>query len=523
MRKVPRHYQAKAIEQTLSCIKGFDKQTKKNPLIVMPTGSGKTIVISEIVNSLYNDGYSVLVLSHTQEIIEQDAEAIEEVVGHTVGIYSSGLGEKSIERITVAGIQSAYRSVDDFRHFDVVIVDEAHSISFQSETMYFKFLKEVGRIRIGLTATPFRTGSGPIFGRDDSTPFDYVSSNWGSKKNYLLLESQGYLCPLISKRTDLEMDTAGIRMIGGDFSEKELSDKFDREPVTNSAIKEIIAAGVNRKRWLIFAIDTKHADHIAEVLVRSGIKASVVHSKMGDYGLDRSKVLSDFHDGLIQCVVNVNVLTTGFDCPLIDLIALLSPTASPVKHVQSMGRGARISDGKENCLVLDFAGNVSRCGMIYDPVVKVKGKGASGEPVTKSCEKCNTICHAAVKFCTECGFEFKFRHNLSPTHVDRASIAEGVPTWLNVNDVKYIVRSNKGRPDVVKVQYDCYGVDINEVVCIEHRGFAKALADHWVSQRGGRPCSTVHEFMVQSRNFKKPKRIKVKKVKVYYDVVDFIL
>ena len=145
---------------------------------------------------------------------------------------------------------------------------------------------------------------------------------------------------------------------------------FDREEITKAIVKEIMNVGKNFNKALIFAIDIDHAEHIAEVLLQSGETAYVVHSKMGDK--NRDNVVKMFKDGRIRYLVNVNILTTGFDAPDIDLICLLRPTKSPVLHVQSIGRGLRVHPSKTYTMVLDFAGNTERLGPINNITIRKK-------------------------------------------------------------------------------------------------------------------------------------------------------
>ena len=344
--------------------------------------------------------------------------------------------------------------------------------------------------------------------------FDDVVIDYCTREKFNQLVDEGYLSKLTTKRTELEMDTSGINLVGGDFNEKQLSDRFDREVVTNAAIKEIIAAGVKRKKWLIFAIDIDHAEHIAEILIRNGIPTAPVHSKME---MDRDSTLEKFKNDRYKCVVNVNILTTGFDAPDIDLIAMLRPTSSPVLHVQTLGRGSRISDNKTDCLVLDFAGNTARLGPINDVLVlKVKKGEGGGEPITKTCPDCDSILPPALKICPDCGHKFKFEHHLSANAANVQIMDDGKAHWLPVTGVSYEPNIKIGSPGSIKVIYDCCGRKVNEYVCIMHKGFAKHKADHWVKFRGGEPCNSIEEFIEQAESLNKPKEILVQKKQKYY-------
>lgn len=514
-----RHYQREAVTETLKYLR---YQKGKHPVICLPTGSGKSLVMADLIKKLraiYK--CKILILSHVKEILKQNVATIEKHCGEKVSVYSSGIGRKEVGDITIAGIQSAYRHPELFEDSRVVLIDEAHTVNPEEGTMYATLFQALGNhTRVAVTATPFRLGSGYIYDDTADTLFDSTVIDYCTREKFNQLVDEGFLSKLTTKRTELEMDISGIKLIGGDFNEKQLSERFDRSAVTNAAIKEILAAGVNRKKWLIFAIDIDHAEHIAEVLIRNGIPTVPVHSKMKDSGFDRDASLDGFNNtDKYRCVVNVNILTTGFDNPNIDLIAMLRPTSSPVLHVQTLGRGSRIAEGKLDCLVLDFAGNTARLGPINDVLVKkVRKTLGDGEPITKTCPSCNSILPPSLKVCPDCGHKFKFEHGLSAHAANVEIMDDGKAHWVPVSSVTYEANMKIGAPSTVKVIYNCQGRKVNEFICVEHKGFAKHKADHWVKFRGGERCHRVADFMLQRDNIAVPKEILVQKKGKYYTV-----
>ena len=472
---IPRHYQLEAINKTLHYLNTKDG----NPIIALPTGSGKSLVLAEIASALNLLGDSVLIVSHVKEILEQNAKAIREQLSIEPAINSSMLGRREIGNITIAGIQSIYRNPEYFDDFKYVIIDECHLVSDRPESMYMQLISGMNSPRvIGLTATPFRLGTGYL--HTSSGIFTDISCDWTSKERFQQLIDENFLCKLTTKRTDLEMDTSGIKLVAGDLNEKQLAERFDRDKVTNEAIKEILAAGKYRSKWLVFAIDIAHAEHIAEQLIRCGIPTAPVHSRMDQAGFDREATIDGFKNGKYKCVTNVNILTTGFDHPGVDLIAMLRPTNSPILHVQSLGRGGRVSPGKRNCLVLDFAGNTVRLGPVNDVLVQKAKKGdKEGEAITKTCPDCDEILPPAVRICPECDFEFHFEHHLSSLATTAEVVDDGKFHWVKVSDVKYTANTKVGAPSSVRVDYKYQGGKVSEYICIEHTGFAKHKADHW--------------------------------------------
>lgn len=497
----------------------YMKYPHRHPLFAVPTGGGKSLMIADACRIIkeQNRDAKIIILSHVMEILEQNHKAIENHLKRIIGIYSSGVGLKRKSDIMVAGIQSVWRIAEEFKGYTHIIIDEAHSISKDQGTMYGAFFGACKGQRIGYTATPFRLRDGYIYGAGKQ--FTELAYDLTSKEGFVNLISQGYLCKLLSKGTEMKLDTSGIKIVAGDFSEKEMSGKFDKLSVTNRAIDEIIRRGHDRKKWLIFAIDINHAEHITEALLRKGYLSNVVHSKMGD---NRKRVIADYKAGKYRALVNVNVLTTGFDDPSIDLIALLRPTQSPVIHIQTIGRGLRICDGKPNCLILDFAGNISRLGPINDVVIKEKGKGASNvDPVMKECPNCFELVYPSVRICPVCQHEFVFKVNIVGEASDTKVIANGEKeeSFYVVNETFYSKVTRAGSPSMVKVTYMCGSKQFNEWLCVEHTGYAKTKADHWIKFRGGNRCNTADEALEICKTLKQPKRIRVVR-KGKYPVVE---
>ena len=495
----------------------------KHPLIAVPTGGGKTVILAEVISQAINKwpNTKILVLSHVREILEQDYESIKFHTKLDVGMYSAGLDKREKHQVTVAGIQSVHRIANEFADYNLIIIDEAHLIPPGDDSMYRRFFKGIKNPRyFGLTATPFRLGAGYIYGQEDSIFTDLIY-DLTSRKKFNQLISDGFLCNLKVQATDLELDTNNIKTVAGDFDNKQLSQTFDIKSITKRAVKEIIKSGKSYKKWLIFAIDIEHAENIAEELTANGIITMVIHSKME---FDRATVIRHYKSGTFRCIVNVNVLTTGFDDPSIDLIALLRPTKSPVIHVQTIGRGLRIAEGKDHCLIMDFAGNTQRLGPINDIVPHKKGKGQKGgEPPAKVCPECKAIHHPITKICEFCGHVFKFKTALESKSGKHDVLASSEPYWTKVDAVVYALHKKANTPDMVRVTYNCGLLKYVEYVCIEHKGYAKHRAQYWLQFRGASPTdtTTAKDVVRESGSIKNPGRIRVDKSKKYPAIIDY--
>jgi DNA repair protein RadD len=417
----------------------------------------------------------VLILSHVQEILKQDFDALNKYMPFgTTGLYSAGLKSREVAQFTVAGIQSVYR-MDCFNEHRLVIVDEAHLIPPSGEGRYRTFFANNPDARVvGLTATPYRLGLGML--TDDL--FDKIVY----EKDILELIDAGYLCPLTSKATEQKMNTRNVKVTAGEFNAKDMSDKFDVESITKHIIQELLVHKETRKHWLIFAIDIDHAEHITAELKKAGVTAACVHSRMD---IDRGDVLDLYKAQGFQALVSVECLTTGFDAPNVDLIALLRPTMSPVLHVQMIGRGLRVFPDKENCLVLDFAGNVARLGPInmVKPPKKMREVGGGAAP-TRECPTCGEIVHISSAVCTCCGYEFPRAQKLAPRADNTDVIRRDHKYTTDVMSTYYTIH-NKAKGGVcMKVVHRISAFkDIYEYVDFEGGQYAAYKARYWWSRR----------------------------------------
>lgn len=522
-----RWYQEKSSALTFQF---WRKNPNKHPVIAIPTGAGKSLIIADLIYQAHSKWQvEILVLSHRKEILTQNQSILLEYLKQCgliadIGIYSAGLKEKRKGDITFAGIQTVYRNPDLFKNVKLIIIDEVHLISpnTNGETMYQKFINSIPSAKcVGLTATPYRLGSGYIVGVDHL--FDEIIFDLTSKANFNRLVREGYLTKLISKRTETELDAEGIRTIGGDYAEKDLALKFDKYEITNAAINEIMRVAGNYKKWLIFAINIKHAEHIVEELNKHKIVAAPIHSKMD---MDRGPLIQAFKDGRIQALVNVNILTVGIDVPDIDLIVFLRPTKSPVLYVQSAGRGLRVAPGKNHCLVLDFARVIQTLGPINDVQVLKKKRGKKGDPVVKTCPECNTLHHPLVKICDQCGHKFEFKVKITGSSSDQNIVAKTGDHKYTVDKIFYHKHEKRNAPKSLKVTYQCGLLIFNEWICIEHSGYAKHLAINWLKFRLDPNIDipeTVDDALLLANNgmLKIPSEIVVKEDSKYPQIIDY--
>jgi DNA repair protein RadD len=402
-----RKYQRDAIDDVYR----WASKNKGHPCLEMPTGSGKSHIIAQLCIDAVQASPEcrILMLTHVKELIEQNAEKIlQHWPNAPFGIYSAGMRRHDLaKQITFASIQSVQRRADQIGHIDLVIVDEAHRISHKQEGGYRKLIDALTAINpalrvVGLTATPYRLGHGYI--TDEPALFSQIIKPDNASIERLI--TGGYLAPLRSKFTDHKLSVDGVHKRGGEYIESELQAAVDTTDNNIKIVDEVIARAGDRKSWLFFCVGVNHAHRIAALLRERGVSSGCI---TGDTPKAKREMLIDqFKTGKIRAMTNANVLTTGFDHPDLDLIAMLRPTLSTSLYVQMAGRGMRIKSHTDDCMVLDFAGVVQTHGPITDVRIKSKGPGKEGEgdAPAKPCPECHEIVHLSVMTCPACGYKF---------------------------------------------------------------------------------------------------------------------
>ncbi len=399
-----RDYQQRAIDDLYAW---FDSGNTGNPCLVMPTGSGKSHVIAAFCQDVLRRWpyVRILMLTHVKELIKQNANKMLQYWPNApLGIYSAGLSKREIgNRITFAGIQSVRKKTDLLGHIDIIIVDESHLISHKKQGGYRDLVAALRAENpnvcvIGLTASPYRLGHGYI--SDGEGIFDELLE----PVTIFELIDRGFLAPLHSKITDERFDTSKVKKRGGEFIEKDLQAAVNTDAHNAHVVDETIALAGDRKAWLIFCAGVDHSYAIADALNARGIPTATVVGSTPE--TERDAILQDYMAGKYRALTNANVLTTGFDYPDIDLIAMLRPTMSPGLYLQMAGRGMRPKSHTDHCLVLDFAGNVAKHG----PITAINPPGSKGdgggEAPVKLCDNCNELVHISLRACPVCGFEF---------------------------------------------------------------------------------------------------------------------
>lgn len=544
---IPRDYQEACHAATWNYL---HEHPGKNPLVVEPTGTGKSLQMAMLIWHLLRayPQTRIMNVTHVKELVESNYQ---ELLGlwpaAPAGVYSAGLGSRDHRsQVTFAGIMSVAKKAALFKHIDFVLVDEAHTISDNDRATYNRFIAELRKVNpnlvvIGYTATPFRMKSGLLV---DGELFDDVCFDLSDGEAFVWLIEQGYLIRPVPRDPGFQLDSDAIGIVAGDFDNKQTSQALRDQDILERAVDAMIAIGEEqgRKAWLHFCQSTEDAELVADMFTYKGYPHEAVHSKRAD----RDEVLKAFRAGGLRGVTNMDILTTGYNQKNIDMLGILRLTRSPGLWGQIVGRGTRpvyapgfdlttqegrlqsiLASPKQTCLVMDFVGNTERLGPINYPRIPARRKtaGASVEMVRK-CPECLTYSHISRKVCDECGYEFPPPERLQ----DAASTSElvsGSPAldltkqpppkeYVVAGVHRMIAMRHKGRggkPDTMRVDYFCGLNRYSTWVCFEHpaNSFPRRKAEEWwKSHDGPGPAPTdIDEAVAVVASLTKPKWIKV--------------
>ncbi len=382
-----RPYQQEAVDAT---IKHFRKSNEA-AVIVLPTGAGKSLVIAELARLARR---KILVLTHVKELVEQN-HAKYQSYGLTGGIFSAGLKRRESEhQVTFASVQSVSANLDQFQHeYSLIIIDECHRVSGEDTSQYQRIIEQLREKNpalkvLGLTATPYRLGMGWIYKyhyrgfvrSEDDKPFQHCI--YELPLSYMI--HRGFLTkPDLVDAAVAQYDFSALAQNSfGEYAEKDVNQLLSKhQRVTRSIIEQVMEQAAKRKAVMIFAATVDHAKEITGYLPASQTALITGATDLKT----RDDLISHFKQRQLKYLVNVSVLTTGFDAPHVDFIAILRPTQSVSLYQQIVGRGLRLDEGKTDCLVIDYAGNNVN---LHHPEVGEKKPNPDSEPVQVFCPGC---------------------------------------------------------------------------------------------------------------------------------------
>lgn len=509
---IPRWYQLEAIDAIFHY---YMNGGKGNPIIALPTASGKSIIpaifIERVMKQWVNQRF--LVITHVSVLITQNSNKMLEVWANApIGIHSAGLKKRDIlAPIIFGGIQSMIKVAEAFGHRDIIFVDECHLVSQEENSQYLKFFAIMRKINpnvriIGLTATKFRMGQGLL---TDDGVFTDIIYDMTDLEGFNKLLNEGYLSPLVPRPTAIKLDTTNVDIQRGEFVQSQLQHEVDRAEITWKALQETVYFGQNRKSWLIFASGIEHSNHIAEMLGKLDIECASVHSKQSpEYN---NKALKAHKNLELRAISSFSKLTTGLDHPAVDLIDDLRPTMSVVLHIQKYGRGMRLYPGKSNCLVLDHANNIPRLGCVNDPIIPNKKGNKTGDIPVKICEGCGCYNHISARKCNMCGKSFEFQVKIIKTATTNEIIKTPEALQIEYFDVDHVIyrkRQKLNNPEYIETTYFSGLNNFKEFVFPQSKN--RSFFANWWRQRSTREVPANAQEALQFMNeLRRPKKIRV--------------
>jgi DNA repair protein RadD len=461
---VLREYQNEADEAVLaSLVRG------EHPVVRMPTGSGKSLCIAELCRLLPG---RILVATHRKRLLQQNSAQLTKLlgIGEDIGIYSAGLQQRdTAQRVIFGGVASIYRrmhELQDAGNFNYVIVDEVHLVPPRSVTnsMYAQVFQGIDPMAcqlIGFSATPSRMGV-PVWGAGQWFSHLAVDISMASL-------TPEYLCPLVGVLTAADADLSGVRIAKGEFVQADASQAMSEESVAKAALDEACLLAAQRQHWFLFTCDQAHSRLVANLLADRGISAAVVISDQES--AENDAALAAFEAGEVRALVSVSMLTTGIDVPHLDCIILLSPTMSKERLIQELGRGTRQAQGKENCLVLDYASNLDR----HAPLEELAQVQRTEQRIERDSRRAD---------------EAKAREEKERQARHQTSVFTSAPETYRVTAQRIEVRPSKKYPDqsIVQVSYCCptrmAGRWVSLWLCPTYPGYPRRLAEAHFTRRG---------------------------------------
>jgi len=385
-------------EQCIAGLRGAFARGFRAPLLVSPTGSGKTVMFSYLCGRLQSAGKRVVVLVHREELIEQVSRTLT-AFGVKHGIIAAGCYYDRRLLVHVASVFTLVKRLASVEKPDYVIADEAHHAIAASS--WGKVIEAWLTRTIGVTATPCRLsgeGLNEVFDEMVLGPTVAELIDAGALSDYRLFAPP------------IQADLSGLHTRGGDFARGEAAAAMDKPAVVGDAVQHYrrLCDGAPA---VAFCVSVEHAEHVAEQFREAGYAAASIDGKMDR--ADRRRVVSDFSSGVLNVMTSCDLISEGFDVPGIVAAIGLRPTQSLGLCLQQWGRALRPADGKSHAILLDHVGNAARHGLPDDPRdwslqgrEKRKGKAQDDGPACRQCPRCYAVASLAATKCPECGHLF---------------------------------------------------------------------------------------------------------------------
>jgi len=424
---------------------------EQTALCVLSTGTGKTEIFIEFLKKALTlkPELRAIILVNKINLLTQTARRIgTELTGNRVGVFYGK--EKELSPITVACIQSIYKLTLD--NLNLIILDETHNVD-QNDGRYIDFIRNHPAAKlIAFTATPYRTASGPIYGAGKLfTKITY-------QKQLKEMIQAGFLVEPRMKRTEEQFDISQLRTRAGEFMSEDVSELVSDEKKVRAQVQDAIPRLRDRKSVVWACALISHAEDVKTALGEEGEDAVVLHSKMSED--ERIAAQKEFETGLARHLVFVSIVSEGYDHPPIDAVVLMRPMKSPVLYVQTVGRGLRISEGKKDCLILDYGKVVETIGPLDNPKMNDKeSRKKKQEPtLMKFCPACLEYVHRKEPQCPACSHVF-FTREAPKLEKKAANVGDLVswqpqkPKMMELSHVELEKYHSKSGNDCLRVTY----------------------------------------------------------------------
>ena len=406
-----REYQIEAVDR----LRGAVIRGIKKIILALPTGAGKSHIAGQIIKNIVSKGNKVLWIVHRRGLVFQMRDVLKDFFDIDAGIIMSGVESETSKPVQLCTIQSYSRRLEldapswnrFYIHPNVVIVDECHRSISKSYKSLLKLYSD--KIIIGFTATPARAD-----GRGMGELYEEIIDIASIKD----LTDQGYLCPVryfVPARIDLD----GVKIVMGDYQIKELAEKTIKKKLIGDIVDNWLRCAQNRKT-IVFCVNVKHSIAICEEFNQRGIPAEHLDAHSTDE--ERDAVFKRMEGGAITVICNVALYQEGLDVPSVSCIVMARPTKSMGLYRQCVGRGLRIEDGKDDCIVMDHGNVIEEHGLLEWPVTwTLDGKKkAWSKPRRETVQK-------LVK-CAACGLVFMGRNTCPDCGTKVKSFAQKIET-----------------------------------------------------------------------------------------------
>ncbi len=521
-----RDYQDRVLGELLQW---FRENPKGNPIVDASVGAGKSIMIAALCKYAIDNWPSTrLVMAvSSQELAGQNFDTLKNYWPEAPAtLASAGLGKPDISGQIVFGTVGTLKNRShQLGRVDLLNVDECHN--FGETGIYFDMTCNIrarnpGVRVIGWTGTPFR-GNGVWLHKIKNGIFDDIAARISMRE----LLNRGYLSPLTPVQTQTVIDTDGIRKSGGDFVIRELDKVANTDELIAKACDELLRLATGRNRIMVYCVTVDHAKNVLRYLRGAGQRAEAVFHNTPR--ATRKHIINAFRRGEFRLFVNVATLTTGFDVPAIDCMALLRATDSPVLYNQIAGRGMRLSDGKNDCLWLDFTETTKTLGPVdaitgRDPAPPKTPSASQALDLYKACSNCFQMIPRGALVCSFCHHVAEAAESVNHDTVSSGAAvlsSQIRPERVLITRCDYVKHTrNKHDKATLRVNYWA-GLNIvtSEFLAFEHAGYSKRMAAAWWSRRTELPIPATVDSALQSvSELRVPTAALLMKKGKYYDI-----